>query len=229
MHVQELMTTPVLSIRPEASLKDVAAIFVERGISGLPVCDMENRVLGVISEGDILYKEHDPTTGRRGGPLAWLAHGTTAAVVKSKAETVRQAMTSPPVTVSPWSSVSEAARLMTERGINRLPVVKGDQLVGIVTRTDLVRAFTRSDEEIERELRDDVLTRTLWLDADCVEIAVKRGAVKLAGTLQTRSNAVLLERMAGRVPGVVSVASELTWTIDDTSRRERHTAERSVR
>ncbi len=65
MHVQELMTTPVLSIGPEASLKDVAEIFVERGISGLPVCDVENHVVGVISEGDILYKEHDPSTGQR--------------------------------------------------------------------------------------------------------------------------------------------------------------------
>lgn len=229
MHVQELMTTPVLSIGLEASLKDVATIFVERGISGLPVCDQENHVLGVISEGDILYKEHDPTNGRNGGPLARLAYGTTAAVGKSKAETVRQAMTSPPITVSPWSSVSEAARLMTEHGINRLPVLKGDQLVGIVTRTDLVRAFTRSDEEIERELRDDVLTRTLWLDGDSVEIEVRRGAVKLAGLLPTRSDAILFERLAGRVPGVVSVASEVTWNIEDTSRRVRRTAERRVR
>ena len=228
MHVQELMTTPVLSIGPEASLKDVAAIFVERGISGLPVCDIENHVLGVISEGDILYKEHDPTTGRRGGPLAWLASGTTAAVIKSKAQTVRQAMTSPAITVAPWSSVSEAARLMTEQGVNRLPVVKDDELVGIITRTDLVRAFTRSDEEIERELRDEVLGRTMWLERDTVEIEVKRGAVKLAGMLPTRSEAGLLERMVARIPGVVSVAAELTWNVDDTSRQERRASARSV-
>src|SRR5688572_27683259 len=118
MHVQELMTTPVLSIGPEASLKDVAALLVDRGISGLPVCDAENRVVGVISEGDILYKEHDPSTGRKGGPLAWLTDGHTPAVIKSRALTVREAMTSPALTVTPWSSVSEAARLMTERGIN---------------------------------------------------------------------------------------------------------------
>ena len=160
MHVRELMTTPVVSIGPEASLKDVAAIFVERRISGPPVYDMENRVLGVISEGDI---------------------------------------------------------------------VKGDRLVGIVTRTDLARAFMRSDEEIERALRDDVLTRTLWLDADSVEIEVKRGAVKLAGMLPTRRDAVLFERLAGRVLGVVAVAREVTWKIDDTSRKEGHTTERRVR
>jgi CBS domain-containing protein len=226
MHVQELMTTPVLSIGPEASLKDVAAILVERGISGLPVCDAENRVLGVISEGDILYKEHDPTTGRRSGPLAWLAYGSSAGAHKAKAETVREAMTAPAITVSPWSSVSEAARVMTERGINRLPVVKRDELVGIVTRTDLVRAFTRSDEEIERELRDEVLARTLWVEDDAVEIEVERGAVKLAGVLENRSDAVLFERLAARVPGVTSVASELTWRFDDPSRKEKQAAGR---
>ena len=228
MHVQELMTTPVLSIGPEASLKDVAALLVDRGISGLPVCDAENRVVGVISEGDILYKEHDPSTGRKGGPLAWLIDGNTPAVIKSRALTVREAMTSPALTVTPWSSVSEAARLMSERGINRLPVVRNDELVGIVTRTDLVRAFTRSDGEIERELRDEVLERTLWLERDTVELEVKRGAVKLAGMLQTRSDATLLERMVARIPGVVSVTSELTWNVDDTRRRERLTTERSV-
>ena len=228
MQVQQLMTTPVLSIGPEASLKDVASIFVERGISGLPVCDAENHVIGVVSEGDILYKEHDPRTGRLGGALAWLANGETPAVLKAKANTVRQAMTSPAITVSPWTSVSEVARLMTERGINRVPVVKGDELVGIVTRTDLVRAFTRSDQEIEGELRDEVLERTLWLDRDTVELQVTRGAVKLIGTLQTRSDAVLLERMSGRIPGVVSVTSELTWKVDDTNQRERLTTERRV-
>ena len=228
MHMQELMTTPVLSIGPEASLKDVAEIFVERGISGLPVCDVENHVVGVISEGDILYKEHDPSTGQKGGPLAWLIDGNTPAVIKSRALTVREAMTSPALTVTPWSSVSEAARLMTERGINRLPVVRNDELVGIVTRTDLVRAFTRSDGEIERELRDEVLERTLWLERDTVELEVKLGAVKLAGMLQTRSDATLLERMVGRIPGVVSVTSELTWNVDDTRRRERLTTARKV-
>lgn len=220
MHVQELMTTPVLSIGPEASLKDVAAIFVERGISGLPVCDAENHVIGVISEGDILYKEYDPRLRRKRQRRGRLTDSSPAAVIKSKAQTVGQAMTSPPITVSPSSSVSAAARLMTGRGIKRLPVVRGDELVGIVTRTDLVRAFTRSDDEIERELRDEVLQRTLWLDPDSVDVEVKRGVVKLAGMLQSRSDAVLLERLAARAPGVVSVASELTWKVDDPSRRE---------
>ena len=204
MRVQELMTTPALSIGPEASLKEVASIFVEYGVSGLPVCDA-NRVVGVVSEGDILYKELDAQDVER-RPFRWL-RGRDAAVIKSEARMVREAMTSPPITVSPWSSASEAARLMTEYRVNRLPVVKHDVLVGIVTRTDLVRAFTRSDEEIERELHEDVLDRTMWLDRDCVQVDVKRGVVNLAGTLRTRSEVALLEAMTARIPGVVAVTS----------------------
>lgn len=226
MRVQDLMTTPALSIGPEASLKDVAAIFVERGISGLPVRDAHNRVIGVVSQGDILYKEHSSQdAGYR--PLAWL-RGRPAAALKSQARTVREAMSSPPIVVSPWSSTSEAARLMTEFGVNRLPVVKDNALVGIVTRTDLVRAFVRSDEEIERELRDEVIERTMWLDGDSVHVDVKRGAVSLAGTLRSRSDVALLERMTARIPGVVAVTSDLKWTVDDTTWRDRHATAQSV-
>ena len=226
MRVQDLMTTPALSIGPEASLKDVAAIFVERGISGLPVRDAQNRVIGVVSQGDILYKEHSSQdSGHRA--LGWL-RGRRAAVLKSKARTVREAMSSPPIVVSPWSSTSEAAKLMTEYGVNRLPVVKDNVLVGIVTRTDLVRAFIRSDEEIERELRDEVLERTMWLDRDSVHVEVKRGAVSLAGTLRSRSDVALLERMTARIPGIVTVTSDLKWTVDDTTWRDRHATAQSV-
>jgi CBS domain-containing protein len=221
MHVQELMTTPALSIGPEASLKDVATIFVERGISGLPVCDAENRVIGVISEGDILYKEHDPRTGGKGGALAWLADGRSTPLVKSRAQLVREAMTSPPITISAWSSVSEAARLMTERGVNRLPVLKDGELVGIVTRTDLVRAFTRSDEEIVHEVQDELLRRTMWLEPGTVAVDVVRGEVKLRGLLEKRSDVVLLQRLVARVPGVVSVVNDVRWNVDDLSRREK--------
>ena len=221
MRVQDLMTAPVLSIGPEASLKDVARIFVENGITGLPVCDAQNHVVGVVSEGDILYKEQDSPATRGRRLLPW-ARGRDSGLIKAKAQFVWDAMTSPAITVSPWSSTAEAARLMTEHGVNRLPVVKGTTLVGIVTRSDLVRAFIRSDEEIERELRDEVLERTMWVDRDRVQIDVKCGVVSLAGMLPTRSDVTLLEAMTARIPGVVSVTSEVAWDVDDLSRRERH-------
>lgn len=221
MKVQDIMTREVLTIGPEASVRDVAAVLVEHGISGLPVCDAQRRLMGVISEGDILFKEHDPT-GSSGGPrpLSWLVDRTNArSIVKARAQTAGEAMTAPAVTISPYRGIQEAARLMVERGVNRLPVVAGDKLVGIVTRADLVRAFTRPDGEIEREIRSDVIERNLWLDTGTVKLEVERGHVKLAGTLPTKSDAILLERLTRRVPGVVSVESAVTWSVDDTTRR----------
>ena len=135
-------------------------------------------------------------------------------------------MTAPAITIPAYCSVAQAARLMTEHGVNRLPVIGAGKLIGIVTRTDLVRAFVRSDADIRREVREDVLRRDMWIEEsgaapDAVVVVVKRGTVHLAGKLDTRSETRLLERLAARVPGVVSVKSELTWASDDTTRRAR--------
>jgi len=225
------MTEKVLTIGPEAPIKDVAKILVENRISGLPVCDISGRVLGVISEGDILYKEHDPREGSVGGPLAWIVDGTTrySGYVKAAALTAGKAMTAPAITIPAYESVSEAARIMCERRVNRLPVVRGDErLVGIVTRADLVRAFTRGDEEIEREIREDVVERTMWIDMGKIEVVVERGHALLTGGLQTRSDVELLGRLVGRVPGVVAVESRVAWNVDDTTRKGRRKLEQPV-
>ena len=231
MKVRELMTTEVVTIGPNAPLKEVAKLLVERGISGLPVCDDDGRVPGVVSEADILYKEHDPRENRPGGALGWLLEGTFdfEAYAKAQALTVRDAMTSPAVTIAPGASVAEAARTMATRRVNRLPVVKEGALVGIVTRADLVRAFTRSDAEIERELKEDLLGRTLWIDPGQVEVAVSGGSVELSGELRSRNDVELLARLAARVPGVIAVTSTLRWQVDDVSRRGRRALERTLR
>lgn len=215
------MTREVLTTGPEAEVRHVARILVENHISGLPVCNTQREVLGVVSEGDILFKEHDPNLARRGAPFSWFSNRkSTEGARKARAFKVEEAMTAPAITISPFCSVAEAARLMTEHGVNRLPVIGAGKLVGIVTRTDLVRAFVRSDADIRREITEDVLRRNMWIEApEAVVVVVKRGTVHLAGKLETRSETLLLERLAARVPGVVSVKSELTWTRDDTSRR----------
>lgn len=231
MRVRELMTEKVFTIGPEAPIKDVARILVDNGISGLPVCDIEGRVIGVISEGDILYKEHDPSEGHIGGPLGWIIEGTPnyAGYIKAKALTARKAMTSPVITVAPYESVAQAARIMCEHHVNRLPVVTDEKLVGIVTRADLVRAFTRTDAEIEQELTKDVLDRTMWIDPGKVEIDVRNGVAALSGRLHTRSDVELLNRLAARVPGLVAVESTVVWDVDDATRKGRRSLEQSVR
>ena len=228
MKVNEVMTAEVLTIGPEAPLRDVARILVERDISGMPVCDIERHVLGVVSEADILFKERGrPSEG--GALVGWmLGGGVMPDAAKAAARTVDEAMTAPAITISPFRSVHEAARLMTEHGINRLPVVRDGELVGIMTRSDLVRAFVRGDAEIHDEIVHELLGRTLWLEQDAVEAEVRDGSVLLTGEVRTRSDAALLERLVTRVPGVVAVEARLHWRLDDSTRKGRQRLERTL-
>lgn len=212
MKVRQVMTEDVVSVSPEATLKEVAELLARHRISGIPVLDGDGRVLGVVSEADIVRRE----TGddRERGLLGWLLSERPPA--KLEARTAGEAMSSPPIVIQPQRDVAEAARLMTERAVNRLPVVEADEkLVGIVSRADLVRVFVRSDDEIARELREDVVVDTLWIDPASVEITVENGDVTLAGEVATKADAQLLEHFASRVPGVVSVRAELRWRVDE--------------
>jgi CBS domain-containing protein len=217
MKIEELMTRDPVAVGPDTPLKDVAAILLEHRISGVPVIGERLEVLGVVSEADIVAKEAgaEPHDRRL---IAWLLGGRQVDEKKLAARTAADAMTSPAVTVTADRPVPEAARLMTDEGLKRLPVVDADgTLIGILTRTDLVRAFARSDHEIERELRDTVL-RTLWIEEPGLNLKVERGEVRLSGKIQRRADAELLESFAGRVPGVVAVHSTLRWAWDDTKK-----------
>ena len=166
MTVRDVMSHKVVSVGTRAPLPDVARLLVEHRISGLPVVDDDGAVVGVVSEADFLVKEQGPEAVHR-GPFARFLAGSRASrrrLAKLAATTAGEAMTSPAVTIEPYRSISEAATRMASRGINRLPVVDGETLVGIVTRADLVRAYTRTDEELERTIREEVLLRSLWLD-----------------------------------------------------------------
>jgi predicted transcriptional regulator len=129
-------------------------------------------------------------------------------------------MTAPAVTIDIDRSVSEAARRMVEHQVNRLPVLNDGRLVGIVSRGDLIRAFTRSDTEIWEELHNDVLPNKLWISPEGLDITVVGGRVKVAGRVRTRTDAELIESFAWRLAGVVSAdCSELTWESDDRAVR----------
>jgi CBS domain-containing protein len=117
---------------------------------------------------------------------------------------------------------------MIEYMINRLPVVENGRLVGIFTRSDVVRAFRRTDEEIERAIRLEVL-RELWIDPQTVSITVNEGEVAVAGEVENRSTARAVEQWIRRLPGVVSVRSEVRWELDDRSHRATAAADRLIR
>lgn len=221
MRVDELMTRRVSVVSPETTLKEVAALLVERRISGVPVCDRDGKVVGVVSERDLLYKELGREE-RGGGPLAWFATGPAAAAAKANARTAGDTMTSPAVTIEASRRAGAAARLMIDRNVNRLPVVdRRGELVGIISRADLVRAFSRGDREIRREIEDDVLRRSLWVPPETVLVEVDCGEVTLAGTVETRSLAEILPHLVEHVPGVVGVTARLEWRNDDVHRSHR--------
>lgn len=206
MRVADLMTRDVVTATPEMQLKAAARQLAERGVSGMPVVDGERRVLGVLSEADVLAKEID---GRRQSNVLLRFLEGPPVDDRFDALTVGEAMTAPAIVIDPQRPVTEVATLLLAEGINRLPVVEDGVLVGIVTRADLVRAFARDDEtirdEIIRTARDD-----LWIDPTRLGIDVQDGVVRLDGVLDSPEEARVVATFARRVPGVVEVVSTVT-------------------
>jgi CBS domain-containing protein len=206
--VRDVMTDGdhVVAVPPDTTLKRVAELMMEHSISGLPIVDADHRVLGVVSEGDIV-------TGEAGGA------GRDAMITRARAladpsaiaipRTAGEAMSAPAVTILPQESVTAAARRITDREVNRLPVVDVDgRLVGIVARADIVAAFARTDGEIADNVRE-VLERSLGVGPDAVQVAVVDGEVRLSGAVDSEMTAKLAAFFASGLPGVVNVRSEV--------------------
>lgn len=213
MRVRDLMTTDVITIGPDASLKEAARRLIEAGVSGLVVTDDEGSLVGVITEADFVKSESDRRPKKRARILSWFSHDEE---VPHFERLVGDVMTSDVVTIGPEADHAEAARVMQSKRIKRLPVVGDEDLIGVISRSDVLRAFARPDQDIVTELRDHVMRKVLWVDPKKVEIHVVEGNVVLEGQLETKSDAVLLEDLAGRLDGVVSVKSRLTWEVDNT-------------
>ncbi|MGW1085409.1 CBS domain-containing protein [Streptomyces sp. NPDC002596] len=205
--VGDLMTDEVVSVVSANSFKDVAKLLAQYNISGLPVLDSEDRVVGVISESDLLVRQTgtEPATGTS-------PEGTG----RPAATTAGEVMSSPAVTVLADETVSGAARLMKRRGLERLPVVDEEgRLIGIVTRRDLLGLFLRPDAEIRRRVVEDVLVATMGLRADVVAVHVVDGVVTLEGELERQSEIPVLIRLTEQLDGVVAVMSHLTTCFDN--------------
>jgi CBS domain-containing protein len=223
MLVRDVMTENVFTVTPDTSLKLVATRMLEYGVSGLPVVDDDGQVIGVVSETDVLYKER--TAPDRKGVVDWLVHyGEDPPLAKLDARTAGDAMTTPAVTIPSGRTVEDAATLMLDLRVDRLPVVDGGCLEGIVTRADLVRAFTRSDDVLAQEIREEALLRRFWVGPSAVTIEVDDGNVLLEGRVDNEELAEAIVAYTERVPGVVSVESKLTWPKRKPRRREKASA-----
>lgn len=217
MKVSDIMRRDVVTVTPQTSLRDLAHLLAERQISGAPVVDPDGVVVGIISEADLLAKQLSRPLSRR-LPLEWILgeRHDPDELRRRAATTVGGAMTAPAVTIDADRPVRDAATLMVDRGVNRLPVLADGRLVGIVTRADLVQAYLRQDEDITEAIRDSVLRRTMWLDPDAFDISVREGVVRISGKVDRRTTAGIVERLIGITDGVVEVHSDIGWDWDDT-------------
>jgi CBS domain-containing protein len=218
LKVHDVMSQSVISVRPDTPLKDVAGLLVDYRVSGVPVVDAAGAVIGVVSEADLLVKEQgvDAIRHRRLARLVGESREARSQLAKLGAVTAGDAMTAPAVTIGSSRPVSEAASVMTARKLNRLPVVDDGRLIGIVTRADLVRAYVRSDDELARTIRDEVLLHILWLDPTHFGVVVTDGRVSISGHVERRSTAEMIGRTVSMVPGIVDVNAEVSWAVDDS-------------
>lgn len=214
MKVRDLMTTEPITATPETGLKEAARAMLDARVSGLPVVDGDGRLVGIVTEGDFLRQEATRDQPYRFSLLDALFGDQPPA--HPGAETVGEVMTEQVLTVAPDTNLGEAARVMANRKVNRLPVIDGGGvLVGIISRADVMSAFTKPDEVIEDEVREDIVRRLLFLPPDAIEVTVSDGVVALRGELENRTEANLLEELTRRIAGVVRVDSHLTFQVDD--------------
>ncbi|MCH0541609.1 CBS domain-containing protein [Streptomyces sp. MUM 203J] len=197
--VSDVMTQTAVAVGSRASYKEIVELMSQWEVSALPVLAGEGRVIGVVSEADLLLKE-----GYREEDAAVPDGRPFARVAKADAVYAEDLMTSPAVTVHADAPIAEAARIMARRHVKRLPVVdRLGMLEGVVSRGDLLKVFLRSDEDIAAEVRETVLSE-LPRGAD-VRVSVENGVVTLGGRLPEPSSAPLLARAVRAVEGVVDI------------------------
>ena len=213
--VDDVMTRDPVAVREDTPCRDVVAILVTHRVSAVPVVDVCDHMVGVVSEADLLPKVEATEQPRQRRLFAWRHRHDR---VKVAGRTAGDVMTSPVVSVMPSLSVAVAARRMHEAGVKRLPVEDElGRLVGIVTGSDLLKIHLRSDGEIRHDVADEIMRHVLDDRPGTVEARVSNGVVTLAGRLRYRSAAERAVRITGQIPGVADVINELDYDVDDIS------------
>jgi CBS domain-containing protein len=207
--VKDVMTAEVVAVKRDTTFKELAAALRQHRVSAFPVVDDGDRVIGVVSEADMLAKE----AMTEPGVAAELLHHSD--VRKAEGMTAGALMTRQVVTVSPDDSIEQAARMMHFLKVRQLPVVNsGGELVGIVSRSDLLSVFDRPDEDIRKDIVDTMLLHEFLVDPRQFRVTVEAGVVTLEGTPETAALGRSLVRKARHVPGVVAVRDRLSYSDD---------------
>ncbi|WP_127361117.1 CBS domain-containing protein [Actinacidiphila soli] len=198
--VGDVMTSTVVAVARGASFKEIVRTLAKWKVSAVTVLEGRNRVIGVVSEADLLRKEE-------ARDVAPLPGGETA---RAEAVTAGQLMTAPAVTVRADASLAQAARAMALHRVKRLPVVDAEgRLRGVVSRGDLLKVFVRPDADIARDVRR-VAAECLPASWESVEVRVDEGVVTLGGLVHDTSVVPLAARLVRTVEGVVDVTFDIT-------------------
>jgi len=205
--VKDIMTTRVIWVGKDATFRDMAAALREYRISAFPVVDADRKVIGVVSEADMLNKaalDDEP------GVISGILHRRDQA--KARGVTAGDLMTTAVVAVRPEDTVEHAARLMYDRGVKRLPVTdESGRLVGIISRADVLSVFDRTDAAISHEITSDVIRGEFLKDPSAIHVTVMDGIVTLTGRPETYEIGRDIVRQVRHVPGVVAVRDRLDY------------------
>ena len=197
-YVKDIMSTGVIVASPATSYLDLAAMLHRYRVSGFPVLDDDGLVVGVVSESDLLARQAHTKPGQEQAQLGRL--------------TAAELMAKPAVTVGPDDSAAHAARLMYSRRVKRLPVVDArGRLAGIVTRSDVLSAYTRPDEEIRQEICQDVIADGFFTDPGRLDVTVKDGIVTLAGAPGGIALGRSIADQVRHVEGVLAVRDRFSY------------------
>jgi CBS domain-containing protein len=206
--VKDVMSTHVIAVRQDASYKDMAAMLHQQRVSAFPVLDDHNKVIGVVSESDLLTKAalEGTVPGMLQSMMSQREHARASAV------TAAELMTKPPITIGPDESVTHAARLMYSRRVKRLPVTSDDgTLIGIVTRADVLSVYSRPDADIQREIIQNLILGKFGCDPARFTVTVTDGIVTIEGAPETDLAGRDIIDAARHVEGVVAVRDRLSY------------------
>jgi len=227
MNVKHIMTWPVFSIGPDATVLQAVQMMLRNKISGLPVEDANGNLVGIVTEGDFLRRAETATERYRPNWLNFLVGPGRLAdeYVHTHTRKIADVMTPEPYTVTEDTSLEEVVKLMEKHRIKRLPVVRNKQLIGIVSRANLLHALASlvssapasavTDESIHKDLLMELEYQT-WAPIGFLNVIVRNGVVGLWGTITDERQRQALVVAAQNIPGVKDVQDHLIW-VDPTS------------